>query len=105
MTSKLPSGQSLFTMSALNGLLAIRRYTREHPGILLQEVIDALKHVTADDAYHDYHAALLIEGLLKETPSIDDIPSFFGNVLSVMIREVHPWWSRLATYGRERVRQ
>jgi len=52
--------EPLFTMSALNGLLAIRRYLKDHPGILLQEVIAAIKRVSADDANHNYEAALVL---------------------------------------------
>jgi hypothetical protein len=38
-------------MSALNGLLAIRRYSVDHRDVLLPEVVTALKRVSADDAY------------------------------------------------------
>ena len=50
--------ESLFTMSALNGLLAIRRYSIAHPDILLPEVVTAISHISVDDAYHNYEAAL-----------------------------------------------
>lgn len=92
-------------MSALNGLLAIRRYSVDHPGILLPEVIAALKRVSADDAYHNYEAALVLDGLVTKSGQPDaDIPVFFRDALTTLVKEAKPWWVRLSPLGRERVK-
>jgi hypothetical protein len=97
--------ESLFTMSAFNGLLAIRRYSTDHPDILLPEVIMALKRVSADDAYHNYEAALVLHDLVtKSDQPAADIPAFFRDMLTTLVKEEKPWWLRLSPLGRERVK-
>lgn len=97
--------ESLFTMSALNGLLAIRRYSMDHPGIVLPEVIAALKRVSADDAYHNYEAALVLHGLVTKTEQpTANIPAFFRDILTILAKETKPWWLRLSPSGRDRVK-
>ncbi len=97
--------ESLFTMSALNGLLAIRRYAIAHPNVLLPEVVTALKHVSADEAYHNYEAAATLHSLVAraERPETD-IPLFFREAITTLVREIKPWWVRLSTSGRDRVK-
>jgi hypothetical protein len=104
MTVTLRRQESLFTMSAFNGLLAIRRYSREHPGIELPDVITALKHVSADDAYHDYEAAALLHEWVSADQPTDDIPVLFRDTVTVLVRQLNPWWLRMFPLGRERVR-
>ena len=103
MRSRSP--ESLFTMSALNGLIALRRYSSQFPDIALPEAITALRRLSADDAYHDYDAAL---GLLEIAPSSEDAPrdppAIFRDILTALIDKNRPWWLRLAPTGRERVR-
>jgi hypothetical protein len=92
-------------MSALSGLLAVRRYSREHPGIPLPEVIASLKRVSADDAYHDYEAALVLHAMLtKSEERTTDIPAFFRGILTTLAKEAKPWWLRLSPLGRDRVK-
>lgn len=97
--------ESLFTMSALNGLLAIRRYSTAHPDVLLPEVVTALKHVSADDAYHNYEAAVVLDGLVTQADEPEaDIPAFFRETITTLVREMKPWWVRLSPSGRDRVK-
>lgn len=101
-----PSRQeSLFTMSAMNGLLAMRRYHADHPDVELQDVIATLKRVSADDAYHDYEAAVLLDRLVKRggAPGID-IPTFFRETVTAVVDDTRPWWIRLSPWGRDRVK-
>jgi len=104
MTVTLHRQESLFTMSAFNGLLAIRRYSKDHPGIVLPEVITALKHVSADDAYHDYEAAAVLHDWMSANQPFDDIPCLFRDTLAVLVKHLNPWWLRMSPLGRERVR-
>lgn len=92
-------------MSALNGLLAIRRYSTAHPDVMLPEVVTALKHVSVDDAYHNYEAAIVLHSLVMqiETPEAD-IPAFFRETITTLVRETKPWWVRLSPSGRDRVK-
>lgn len=96
--------QSLFTMSAFSGLLAIRRYLAGHPGILTHEIVTALKRASPDDAYHDYETALVLHGWIREGRSLDNIPAFFREILSVLVQQVNPWWLRLSPFGRDHVK-
>lgn len=97
--------ESLFTMSALNGLLAIRRYLTDHPGILLPEVIAAIKRVSADDANHNYEAALVLHDMVATTEQpTTDFPAFFRDALTTLAKEAKPWWRRLSPLGRDRVK-
>jgi hypothetical protein len=96
--------ESLFTMSALNGLVAIRRYSSQFPGIAVPEAITAMRRVSPDDAYHDYEAALALQEFIPFGESTHvEIPTFFRDTLTVLIEKTQPWWIRLAPMGRERV--
>ena len=52
--------ESLFSMSAFDGLLAIRRYSAAHPATGIEDVVSSLRRVSADDAYHDYDTATIL---------------------------------------------
>lgn len=95
--------ESLFTMSAFNGLLAIRRYASAHPNVLLPDVVTALKHVSADDAYHNYAAAIILHGLVTQIQQ-PDLPAFFRQAVTTLVKEMNPWWVRLSPFGRDRVK-
>lgn len=94
----------LFSMSAFDGLLAIRRYRASHPHISLADVVSALKRISPDEAYHDYGAALVLHGWVDETRDHAAIPAFIRQTLSVLIERTSPWWVRFACFGRERLR-
>jgi len=67
-------------MSAFDGLLALRRYSLAHPEVVLADVITAVKHVSVDDAYHDYETALVLERLVPRSNRWTLIsPHFIGN--------------------------
>lgn len=94
----------LFSMSAFDGLLAIRRYRASHPRISLADVVPALKRISPDEGYHDYEAALVLHGWVDESTDHAAIPVFFRQTLSILIERTKPWWVRFATFGRERLR-
>jgi hypothetical protein len=105
MTVTLRRQEALFTMSAFSGLLAIRRYAASHPEIQLPDVVKALKHLSVDDAYHDYEAALMLHDRLPErTPADNDVPVFFRYALALLAQDAKPWWLRLSLFGRDRVK-
>src|SRR5206468_735618 len=92
-------------MSALNGLLAIRRYSLAHPDIQLPDVVTAIRHVSADDAYHNYEAAAVLHGLVTQTQEPEaDIPAFYRETVTTLVKEIKPWWVRLSPSGRDRVK-
>lgn len=97
--------ESLFTMSAFNGLLAIRRYSVAHPNILLPDMVTAIRRISVDDAYHNYEAASMLHSL---TPQIEgpktDVPAFYREIIATLVREIKPWWIRLSPSGRDRVK-
>ena len=97
--------ESFLSMSALSGLMAIRRYTEQQSEIPLPEVISALRRISPDDAYHDYDVALVLDGLVRKSPvHFADSTAFFRDALSGLIEETKPWWLKLSPSGRERVR-
>ena len=91
-------------MSAFNGLLAIRRYLLNHSATPLSDVVAALKRFSADDAYHDYETAVSLNSLLTPDANHSDYAVFFRQTLSAAIQHSSPWWTRLASYGRNRLR-
>ena len=92
-------------MSAFDGLLALRRYSLAHADVVLADVITAVKHVSADDAYHDYETALVLEGLVPPVERLDaDIPAFYRETITTLVKTTEPWWVRLAPSGRDRVK-
>jgi Protein NO VEIN, C-terminal len=94
----------LFSMSAFDGLLAIRRYRASHPRISLADVVPALKRISPDEAYHDYEAALILHSWVDESTDHAAIPAFFRQTLNILIERTKPWWVRFASFGRERLR-
>ncbi|HZQ24848.1 MAG TPA: DUF3883 domain-containing protein [Terriglobales bacterium] len=95
---------SLFSMSAFSGLIALRTYSAAHPELLPQDIIAALKRVSPDDGYHDYDAALVLHGWIGPALTHEDLQLFFRSAISVLIQRINPWWRRLFTIGRDRVR-
>jgi hypothetical protein len=96
--------QPLFSMSAFNGLLAVRRYLLIHSATSMPDVVLTLKRLSPDDAYHDYETAILLNSFLPQDVDHSDIAVFFRQTLSVAIQRASPWWTRLASYGRNRLR-
>src|SRR5579883_2357182 len=91
-------------MSAFDGLLAVRRYSTAHAAPPISEVVLALRRVSPDDAYHDYDAAMLFDGLVPRDADFSNVALFFRTILSVAIQHLSPWWIRLSPHGRERLR-
>ncbi len=71
---------SLFSMSVFSGLLAMRTYSADHPGILSREIIGALSRVFPDEAHHNYQGALFLYTLVPAGGRPQDIPAFFRQV-------------------------
>jgi hypothetical protein len=91
-------------MSALSGLLALRRYTSAHPEISRENAIAGLKRVSPDDGCHDYKVALELDEVAGPT-DYNDVPAFLRQTIASFIARNSPWWLRLAPYGRDRVRR
>jgi hypothetical protein len=98
------ANELLFSMSAFDGLLAIRRYHAANPTVSLADVVPALKRISPDEAYHDYDAALVLHGWVDESANHGAIPAFFRWTLTELIERTSPWWVRFASFGRERLR-
>lgn len=93
----------LLSMSALSGLLALRRYSSAHPEISRESAIAALRRVSPDDGYHDYRLAFTLDELAGPIDH-NDVPAFLRKTIASFIERNSPWWLRLAPYGRDRVR-
>ena len=102
----MPAAQSqtLLTMSAFCGLLTLRRYHQLHPAVELTEAIRVAKRLSADDAHHDYDAALVLHGVIDESHSVYDAVALYRQAIASVIRHAQPWWTRFAPLGRERLR-
>lgn len=90
-------------MSALNGLLAIKRFHSQHPTVPIEQVVVAIKRISPDDAYHDYYQAVRLNHLFPGDINAADPVLFFRDVLTELILRARPWWLRLAAYGRDRL--
>lgn len=91
-------------MSAFSGLIALRSYSKKRPELLLEDIIDALKHISPDDGYHDYDSALVLHGWIGPTMDHTNIQAFFRHVITILIQRTAPWWHRLFILGRDRVK-
>jgi hypothetical protein len=49
-------------------------------------------------------AALVLNEWVPLAPTHDDIPLLFRDTLTVLVRQLNPWWLRVSPLGRERVR-
>jgi len=97
--------ERILSMSALNGLLAIRRYAALHSQVPLTEIISTLKRISPDDAYHDYEMAVVLSGLTSARDEhLQDATALFRDAIWSFIEEARPWWVRLSPWGRERIR-
>jgi hypothetical protein len=63
-----------------------------------------VRRILPDDGYHDYAVALILNELVPATADHNDIALFFRETLSAAINDKSPWWTRLAPYGRQKMR-
>lgn len=96
--------EPLLTMSAFCGLVALRRYAALHPDVAVPEAVDAVRRLSADDAHHDYRAAVTLHAFIDLAYASDDVVPLFQGTISSVVQRDHPWWTRLAPLGRERLR-
>lgn len=96
--------ERLLSMSAFNGLLAIRSYAAANPSVPLDDLIWTIRRVFPDDGYHDYEAALILHNRITKEVGHSNIPAFFRNTLTDLIQQEKPWWLRFAPLGRGRLR-
>ena len=96
--------EPLLTMSALWGLVALRRYAAMHPNVAVPEVVLAVRRLSADDAHHDYGAAVTLHACVGHDYAHDDVVPLFQDTISTIVKRDRPWWNRLAPLGRERLR-
>ncbi len=94
----------LLTMSAFWGLVALRRFAATHPHVAFLEAIDAVRRLSADDAHHDYGAAVTLHACIDDAHVHDDVVSLFNSTISAVLKRDRPWWTRLAPLGRQRLR-
>jgi hypothetical protein len=91
-------------MSAFSGLVAFRSYSLAHPELLSQDVITALRRVSADDGYHDYDAALALHEWIDPTFPHLDVEAFLRHAIGILIERTNPGWRRFFLLGRDRVK-
>lgn len=94
----------LLTMSAFWGLVALRRFAAMHPHVAVPEAVDAVRRLSADDAHHDYGAAVTLHACIGDAYAHNDVLPLFQGTISTVIKRDRPWWTRLAPLGRERLR-
>jgi hypothetical protein len=91
-------------MSAFCGLVTLRKFHFRNPELELTEVIRVARRLSADDAHHDYEAAILLHDVVETDSGIDDTVTLYRETIAAVIREEKPWWVRFAPLGRERLR-
>lgn len=94
----------MLSMSAFYGLIALRKHCAAHPSIDVREAVSVVKRLSADDAHHDYEAALLLHEIVPTECSADIKNSFFRDVIRCVLQHSPPWWVRFSPYGREKLR-
>ena len=96
--------EPLLTMSAFCGLVALRRYAAMHPNVPVPDAVHAVRRLSADDAHHDYGAAVTLHAFIGDDCASDDVVPLFQDTISSVVRRNRPWWIRLAPLGRARLR-
>lgn len=98
------TGRNLqLSMSALQGVWALKSYRRQHPELLTAQIVSSLRRTSPDDAYHDYEAALELETVVDTVHEIE-FQDFLRRSITNIIRAQTPWWLPLVAKGREKVR-
>jgi hypothetical protein len=98
------TGRNLqLSMSALQGVWALKSYRRRHPELLTAQIVSSLRRTSPDDAYHDYEAALELETVVDAVHEIE-FHDFLRRSITNIIRAQTPWWLPLVAKGREKVR-
>jgi hypothetical protein len=98
------TGRNLqLSMSALQGVWALRSYRRRHPELQTVQVVSSIRRTSPDDAYHDYEAALELEIIVEAVQDLD-FQRFLRSCISSIVRAQQPWWMPLVPKGREKVR-
>ena len=98
------AGSGLLSMSAFCGLVALRRYQKLYPHVDVRDAVQAVRRLSADDAHHDYAAATVLHSYLPAGYAVDDVVPLLREAISSVVRHNRPWWIRLASFGRERVK-
>lgn len=91
-------------MSALNALLALRRYTVMYPDLSVRVAAHSILDFDADSAGCDFEAGIELFERLPEDTFSDDPAEALQRVLANILGWQSPVWARLAPYGRERVK-
>lgn len=94
----------MLSMSAFYGLIALRKHCAAHPSIAIREAINVVKRLSADDAHHDYEAALLLHEIVPTKAHAVPPVLFFREVIWCVLQHARPWWIRFSPYGREKLR-
>jgi Domain of unknown function (DUF3883) len=91
------------TMSAINALIAIRRYRIEFPMVEPSAAAASIKNRDADYSGSDFEAALSLHDLLPAELAFSEISSDLKRALTFLLTLHQPWWLRVVPYGRERL--
>ncbi len=93
--------QQLFSMSALEGLRAIRVQIDLQPDLSLDETIRIVKSTEADASSFDFEAAVLLLDIVDDSVKPYGL-SFYQHCIHSIILTQQPIWARLMTLGRRR---
>lgn len=95
------SFQQLFSMSALEGLRAIRLQISLRPDLSLDETIRIVKSTEADACSFDFDAAVFLLDLIDDGIEPHGF-GFYQHCIHCIIVSQQPIWARLMTLGRTR---
>ncbi|SDK39228.1 DUF3883 domain-containing protein [Bradyrhizobium ottawaense] len=98
------SATKYFTMSALNALLAIRRYLIAYPGLDAQTVARSIPTIDADNAGCDFETGIELHERISVDSAFGDPAEGLRYAIANIVSWQHPLWVRLTPYGRERVK-
>lgn len=92
------------TMSALTALRGLRLYLAAHPEVSPEAAASSLPAIDSDFACVDVANGLSLHLSLPMTITFDDPSDGFREAIAALIDLNRPWWLRLATIGREKLR-
>lgn len=93
--------QQLFSMSALEGLRAIRIQIGLQPGLELGETIRIVKTTEADANSFDFEAAVVLLDIVDDSVKPHSL-EFYQHCIHSIILARQPIWARMMTLGRRR---
>lgn len=90
-----------FSMATFEALRLIRQERAEHPGVAALEIVEIIRQVRANNANHDFEAALALDALVVDDVVTVDTIEFYRLCIEACVFAHRPLWVKTIPYGRK----